>query len=42
MLVMGDLNDEPQAATTQILLGPPGSEIGTLGAYRPDRATDHG
>jgi endonuclease/exonuclease/phosphatase family metal-dependent hydrolase len=34
---MGDLNDEPQAATTQILLGPPGSEIGTPGADRPDK-----
>ena len=29
--VLGDLNDEVQAATTQILLGPPGSEIGTPG-----------
>jgi hypothetical protein len=29
VIVLGDLNDEPQAATTQILLGPPGSEIGT-------------
>ena len=31
MIVLGDLNDEPQAATTQILSGPPGSEIGTAG-----------
>ncbi|MBC6463478.1 endonuclease [Actinomadura sp. HBU206391] len=37
VMVMGDLNDEPQAATTQILLGPPGSEIGTPGADRPDK-----
>lgn len=35
--VLGDLNDEPLAATTQILLGPPGSEIGTAGYDRPDR-----
>ncbi|MGW0760083.1 endonuclease/exonuclease/phosphatase family protein [Streptomyces sp. NPDC002814] len=31
VVVLGDLNDEVQAATTQILLGPPGSEIGTPG-----------
>jgi endonuclease/exonuclease/phosphatase family metal-dependent hydrolase len=36
VVVMGDLNDEPEAATTQILLGPPGSELGTPGADRPD------
>jgi endonuclease/exonuclease/phosphatase family metal-dependent hydrolase len=35
--VMGDLNDEPAAATTQILLGPPGSQIGTSGFDHPDR-----
>jgi endonuclease/exonuclease/phosphatase family metal-dependent hydrolase len=35
--VLGDLNDGVQAATTQILLGPPGSEIGTPGHDRPDR-----
>jgi predicted extracellular nuclease len=29
VIVLGDLNDEPLAATTQILLGPPGSEIDT-------------
>jgi predicted extracellular nuclease len=34
--VAGDLNDEAQAATTQILLGPPGSEIGTPGYDQPD------
>jgi hypothetical protein len=34
--VLGDLNDEPQAATTQILLGPPGSELETDGFDRPD------
>jgi endonuclease/exonuclease/phosphatase family metal-dependent hydrolase len=37
VVVLGDLNDEPQAGTTQILLGPPGSEIGTEGFDRPDQ-----
>jgi endonuclease/exonuclease/phosphatase family metal-dependent hydrolase len=36
VIVLGDLNDEPAAATTQIPLGPPGSEIGTPGFGRPD------
>jgi endonuclease/exonuclease/phosphatase family metal-dependent hydrolase len=27
VVVLGDLNDEPDAATTQILLGPPGPEL---------------
>ena len=35
--VLGDLNDEVQAATTQILLGPPGSEIGTSGFEKDDK-----
>lgn len=35
--VLGDMNDEVQAATTQILLGPPGSEIGTPGYDQPDQ-----
>ncbi|MFH8498141.1 endonuclease/exonuclease/phosphatase family protein [Streptomyces coeruleorubidus] len=35
--VLGDLNDEVQAATTQILLGPPGSEIGTPGYGKADK-----
>ncbi|MCX5057901.1 MULTISPECIES: endonuclease/exonuclease/phosphatase family protein [unclassified Streptomyces] len=35
--VLGDLNDEVQAATTQILLGQPGSEIGTPGYDKPDK-----
>ncbi|MET8688712.1 endonuclease/exonuclease/phosphatase family protein [Streptomyces sp. NPDC004732] len=35
--VLGDLNDEVGAATTQMLLGPPGSEIGTPGFDRPDK-----
>jgi endonuclease/exonuclease/phosphatase family metal-dependent hydrolase len=34
--VLGDLNDEPLAATTQVLLGPPGSEFDTGGFDRPD------
>jgi endonuclease/exonuclease/phosphatase family metal-dependent hydrolase len=37
VIVAGDLNDEPLAATTQILLGPPGSEIGSAGEQRPDK-----
>lgn len=36
VVVLGDLNDEVQAATTQILLGPPGSGIGTPGFNKPD------
>jgi endonuclease/exonuclease/phosphatase family metal-dependent hydrolase len=37
VVVLGDLNDEAYAGTTQILLGPPGSEIGTEGFDRPDQ-----
>ena len=37
VLLVGDLNDEPAAATTQILHGPPGSELGTVGFNRPDQ-----
>ncbi len=33
----GDLNDTLDAATTQLLLGPPGSQYGTGGYDRPDR-----
>src|SRR5262245_14143476 len=36
LVLTGDLNDTVQAATTQILLGPPGSEIGTQGFNQPD------
>lgn len=36
LVVLGDLNDTVDAATTQILLGPGGSEIGTAGQDRPD------
>lgn len=37
LIVLGDLNDTPSAATTGLLLGPPGSEIGTPGEDRPDK-----
>ncbi|GCD92673.1 endonuclease [Embleya hyalina] len=37
VIVMGDLNDTPLAATTQILYGPPGSQIGTGGFHTPDK-----
>jgi len=40
LILTGDLNDTPEAATTQVLLGPPGSEIGTAGFDQPD-AGDH-
>lgn len=36
VVLLGDLNDVPDAATTQILYGPPGSEIGTAGFADPD------
>ena len=41
VVVLGDLNDEPTAATTQILLGPTGSEIGTAGFDHPDTGDRH-
>ena len=37
VILLGDMNDEPDAATTLILNGPPGSEIGSVGFGRPDR-----
>ncbi len=37
VVVLGDFNDEPDAATTQIVNGPSGSEIGTAGEDRPDK-----
>jgi endonuclease/exonuclease/phosphatase family metal-dependent hydrolase len=37
VIVLGDLNDEPLAATTQILNGPPGSEIDTDGFGTADQ-----
>lgn len=36
LIVCGDLNDTADAQTTQLLSGPPGSEIGTAGYDRPD------
>ena len=40
LLVLGDLNDVPEAQTSLLLNGPPGSEIGTPGFDRPDRGDD--
>jgi endonuclease/exonuclease/phosphatase family metal-dependent hydrolase len=37
LALLGDMNDEAGAATTEILVGPPGSEIGTTGESRPDQ-----
>jgi endonuclease/exonuclease/phosphatase family metal-dependent hydrolase len=37
VVVCGDLNDTPHAATTSLLLGPPGSEIGTGGFNQADK-----
>jgi len=40
LIVLGDLNDVTEAATTQILQGPRGSEIGTRGFLSPDKGDD--
>jgi hypothetical protein len=40
MLVLGDFNDVPEAQTSLILNGPPGSEIGTRGFDQPDRGDE--
>ncbi|MFD8982668.1 endonuclease/exonuclease/phosphatase family protein [Streptomyces sp. NPDC059564] len=40
VIVLGDFNDGWQAATTQILYGPPGSQIGTGGFTHPDNPGD--
>ena len=37
VVLMGDMNDELDAATTLILNGPPGSEIGSVGFDQPDQ-----
>jgi endonuclease/exonuclease/phosphatase family metal-dependent hydrolase len=37
VILLGDLNDDTQAATTQLLLGPPGSEINAPGFGRADK-----
>src|SRR4029453_1139203 len=42
VVLTGDLNDTVQAATTQLLQGPPGSEIGTRGFTQPDRGDPWG
>jgi hypothetical protein len=36
LLVLGDLNDVPEARTSLVLNGPPGSEIGTEAFHRRD------
>src|SRR4051794_7901450 len=36
LLVCGDLNHTPDAATTQLIFGPPGSQFGTGGFNHPD------
>jgi hypothetical protein len=41
VIVCGDLNDETDAATTQILQGPAGSEIGTGGFSRGDKGDSY-
>jgi predicted extracellular nuclease len=40
LIVLGDLNDVTDAATTQILQGPPGNEIGTNAFNKPDRGDE--
>ncbi|MFN2146062.1 MAG: endonuclease/exonuclease/phosphatase family protein, partial [Anaerolineales bacterium] len=40
LILLGDLNDVPSAQTSLLLLGPPGSELGTLGFNRPDQGDD--
>ncbi|MBW4501998.1 MAG: endonuclease/exonuclease/phosphatase family protein [Scytonema hyalinum WJT4-NPBG1] len=40
VILLGDMNDVPSAATTQILQGPSGSEIGTRGFHQPDKGDD--
>ena len=37
VIVCGDLNDTPEAATTQLLFGQPGSQHGTGGFDHPDK-----
>jgi len=40
LILLGDLNDVPSAQTTLLMLGPPGSELGTRGFNRPDKGDD--
>jgi endonuclease/exonuclease/phosphatase family metal-dependent hydrolase len=42
VVVCGDLNDTPQAATTQVLLGPPGSQRALEGSTSRTWATATG
>jgi endonuclease/exonuclease/phosphatase family metal-dependent hydrolase len=37
LAILGDFNDVPEAQTTLLLNGPPGSEIGTAGFHRQDQ-----
>jgi hypothetical protein len=37
VVMLGDLNDTQEAATTQLLYGPPGSQYGTGGFAHSDR-----
>ncbi len=41
LMVCGDLNDTAEAATTQLLQGPGGSEVGTAGERTPDLGDAH-
>jgi endonuclease/exonuclease/phosphatase family metal-dependent hydrolase len=40
LLLLGDFNDVPEAQTSLILTGPPGSEIGTRGFNQADQGDD--
>jgi endonuclease/exonuclease/phosphatase family metal-dependent hydrolase len=40
VVLLGDFNDVPEAQTSLIFAGPPGSEIGTGGFDRPDQGDD--
>src|SRR6185503_2096277 len=40
LLLLGDFNDVPEAQTSLVLNGPPGSEIGTPGFDQPDQGDD--
>lgn len=40
LILLGDMNDVTAAATTQLLQGPAGSEIGTRGFDQPDQGDD--
>jgi endonuclease/exonuclease/phosphatase family metal-dependent hydrolase len=40
LLILGDFNDVPEAQTSLLLTGPPGSEIGTEGFNRADVGDD--